>query len=890
MMKNKRLLRTMLYCSLISYSLLVNANVVEEFQDETGGFHVEPPYFSIENGRYWFQGDRNPQNSRFVSWSGGNNSGGWAPQPGHSNYFDENFTVSVEARWEGGSVDRTYGLFVCAHENSEGNRNFVGFYVDGKDGTGYGIVSRMGGSEQQVLVDYTPSGYIISGAANTFTIQKQGQTFIFKLNEQEVERLDISGCNGGSVGLESSQSLDVSFDNFRISIDQPPEVYSVSPLTATSNEVTTFSVTGQYLTSELGFSLTQCDNIIPLAGGTATQLRFQCTPRRDANGYQTGNILDSNATSIFPFQVNMIPLVQRNSLTVNLAGTGTGSVSGLNINCGGSCYAEYDATTQVTLTATAGYNSSFQGWSGGACIGKDTCTLTMNQIQKVTATFQTCSYNFSPFNTVSEGGGQGTLKIQTPTECAWTAVSQASWLNIITGASGKGEGTVTYAYAQNPNRSERQGQILIANREIFTVTQENACIAILSPGYRNHTHTAIANNQIQVQMPINCSWAIAHKPNWVTIEFGQQGQGNGTISYAVSANTEPGARGGTIEIAGSFFTVSQDGQPCQLTPIISASATRGYPPFTVTLDGRASYAINGGTLKYHWQSSDGQSSTQSTPSFTFDTPGNYLITLTVIKDTIKGCSASDELNIMGDKPTTRLTNLSTRAPVEGQGAYDIIAGFGTAGTGTQDMILRGWRLEHIIPKLKLETYPDRIPKGESLNCPGESIYDLPAHLQSSDTCQRLNLAGVYTATLMSTGATGLGLIGVDAIDNLPDDQSPPVKLINLSTRAPIRGGAYDIIAGFTIKGKGSQKLVIRGWALENGVDPFIKVEKLGGEYVDSNNNWLDHTNAKHIPEHMKMPKPTDAAIFLMLPAGTYTATLSSVGKPGLGLIGVDAVD
>ena len=75
-------------------------------------------------------------------------------------------------------------------------------------------------------------------------------------------------------------------------------------------------------------------------------------------------------------------------LTVNLAGTGSGSVSSnpLGISCNPTCSTTFAYDTVVTLTPSVGADSTFTGWSG-ACAGTGGCSVTMNQARSVTATF-----------------------------------------------------------------------------------------------------------------------------------------------------------------------------------------------------------------------------------------------------------------------------------------------------------------------------------------------------------------------------------------------------------------------------------------------------------------------------------------------------------------------
>ena len=76
------------------------------------------------------------------------------------------------------------------------------------------------------------------------------------------------------------------------------------------------------------------------------------------------------------------------SITKNGTGTGTVTSSGGSINCGSTCSVSgVTPGTVSTLTAVASSGSTFTGWSGGACSGTGTCTLTLNTDTSVTATF-----------------------------------------------------------------------------------------------------------------------------------------------------------------------------------------------------------------------------------------------------------------------------------------------------------------------------------------------------------------------------------------------------------------------------------------------------------------------------------------------------------------------
>lgn len=77
------------------------------------------------------------------------------------------------------------------------------------------------------------------------------------------------------------------------------------------------------------------------------------------------------------------------TLTVSKTGTGAGTVSSNTgaIECGATCSAQIDASSTITLIATAAAGSTFTGWSG-ACSGTAAkCKLLMNEARNVTASF-----------------------------------------------------------------------------------------------------------------------------------------------------------------------------------------------------------------------------------------------------------------------------------------------------------------------------------------------------------------------------------------------------------------------------------------------------------------------------------------------------------------------
>lgn len=98
-------------------------------------------------------------------------------------------------------------------------------------------------------------------------------------------------------------------------------------------------------------------------------------------------IMTSAQTVGANFSTSSYPL----TVTAPASGTGTISSTPAGINCPGSCTANFNSGTTVTLTATPAANYTFAGWTGG-CSGIASCSLDMKGAETVGANFSASSY------------------------------------------------------------------------------------------------------------------------------------------------------------------------------------------------------------------------------------------------------------------------------------------------------------------------------------------------------------------------------------------------------------------------------------------------------------------------------------------------------------------
>jgi hypothetical protein len=121
---------------------------------------------------------------------------------------------------------------------------------------------------------------------------------------------------------------------------------------------------------------------------------------------------------------------------------------------------------------------------------------------------------------------------------------------------------------------------------------------------------------------------------------------------------------------------------------------------------------------------------------------------------------------------------------------------------------------------------------------------------------------------------------------------------NISTRGFVGSGDNQLIGGFILSGSSNAALevVVRAigpslseWNLTNPLpDPFLDVRDGNGTPLVTNNNWKDDPNAAKVSQCGLAPKnDLESALYLVLPAGAYTAIVSgNGGTSGVGLVEV----
>ncbi|MSU52250.1 MAG: DUF4976 domain-containing protein [Opitutaceae bacterium] len=250
--------------------------------------------------------------------------------------------------------------------------------------------------------------------------------------------------------------------------------------------------------------------------------------------------------------------------------------------------------------------------------------------------------------------------------------------------------------------------------------------------------------------------------------------------------------------------------------------------------------------------------------------------------------------------TARLVNIATRAAVGGAAGVPI-PGFVIAGNGTKSVVVRAVgptlgvfgvngvltdpRLSVVSGSTTVATNDNWLP-ADAAAMTSAGAFSLPPGSKDAALVASLG-AGDYTAPVTATdGGSGVAL--VEIYDGALNSGA---SIVNASTRAFVGTGDSVLIPGFVVSGTGTIRLLVRavgptlaGFGVTGTLaDPTITLYR-GATVLATNDNWSSATNAAEIAATAAtvgaFPLPTgsnDAALVVVLPAGSYSAVVSGVG-------------
>ncbi len=255
------------------------------------------------------------------------------------------------------------------------------------------------------------------------------------------------------------------------------------------------------------------------------------------------------------------------------ASIGSGASTGaVGVSGGPGCTWTAVSGDPSWLTITSGGSGSGDGtvnYSAAANTAAErTAALTIGGVTfTVTQAAAVCTYSINPASqSIGVNGGSGAqISVDvSPSNCAWTARSNDSWLTITQGENGNGNVRFTAAANSGP---QRVGTLTIAGHT-HTVTQAG-CTYSINPMSQS---VGVAAGSGSVSVTTNgtaCTWAATSQSlPWLTITPPTSGTGGGSLNFSYTANTglQTSQRVGTLTIAGQTFTLTQAGCTYSINP------------------------------------------------------------------------------------------------------------------------------------------------------------------------------------------------------------------------------------------------------------------------------------------------------------------------------------
>lgn len=320
-----------------------------------------------------------------------------------------------------------------------------------------------------------------------------------------------------------------------------------------------------------------------------------------AKGTSTYNWLEDNQWHNFRMEVtrSMTPSGGKYAYNVK-AWVDCPSCSAVQLNAFKNLALAYDGlppqinrTVMLTAADHAAFNTMLFGWTEGT--GGSVQTI---GIQNFNVYFprSVCSYGINPISASYNNSAQTgrTVSLLTVSGCSWTAVSNHAWITVTSGASGNGNGTVTYNVAGNAGTA-RTGTITIGD-QLFTVYQEAVPVYTITAN-SGANGTISPSGAVSVNGGTNQTFTITPNANYHVADVLVDGVSVGAVtSYTFTNVTANHAIAATFAINPCTLTITDNSFACKLAGnsrvYIKVYVTNGWgSPVT---DAAVTYSVSGG--------------------------------------------------------------------------------------------------------------------------------------------------------------------------------------------------------------------------------------------------------------------------------------------------------
>lgn len=210
---------------------------------------------------------------------------------------------------------------------------------------------------------------------------------------------------------------------------------------------------------------------------------------------------------------------------------------------------------QQNVSFTVQPNTSTQPRTGTITV--ETETFTVNQ---AAAPPPGCTYTVSPPNfQIAAAGGPLSVSVSTnQPNCQWSSSTDATFVSIVSGASGTGTQNVSLSVQANPNSQPRNATLLIAG-QLVSINQAAAagCTFSLDTATLNFPASGASGSVRLTASAPDCAWTVTGAYSWIVLTSGLSGTGSATITFQVLANPGSAVRTALMTAGGQPLSINQ---------------------------------------------------------------------------------------------------------------------------------------------------------------------------------------------------------------------------------------------------------------------------------------------------------------------------------------------
>jgi hypothetical protein len=175
----------------------------------------------------------------------------------------------------------------------------------------------------------------------------------------------------------------------------------------------------------------------------------------------------------------------------------------------------------------------------------------------VTQAGAACSYTLQGSPATFPGtGGTGVLNVTAPVGCAWNPGTNAPWLQVTSGLSGSGSGTLSFSVQANDGLQARTASVQVGNAQ-FAVIQSGAPACVYDTFPLSLTMPSAGGSALlTVLTGGGCPWAVTTTAGWLSLE-NATGSGQGSVTVIAQANATGADRASVLMVGGRVINVVQ---------------------------------------------------------------------------------------------------------------------------------------------------------------------------------------------------------------------------------------------------------------------------------------------------------------------------------------------